>query len=397
MDNKNNHFIQTVISNSNRFLTLCLFIVLTACSSGGDNNGPVPQKPELVQMPGVVGSDETTAVERLAELDLDTTVARENHNAPIGEVVDQDPATGEEIEIGATVSITVSDGISIPDLVGLTESDASQTLTNAALAFSVIYENNSAPIGAVVSQSISAGTNVNPGTTVELVISNGITVPNVVGLSESDARTVLTNLGFSVSSNHIENHAPVNQVFSQAPLPGANLNVNSLITLNVSMGMLVPDTVGMNVAAASTLLESAGFNIVVNEVVNSTQVSGEVFDQSPVGGSQANGVNTVTLSVYISRYEACLNDPSAQSLISSISLADAAQGGRIYDKWWLAVFGGVPAPTIDHPIWSQQMTNMRSGADTWRCKECHGWDYKGVDGIYGDTSDSHYSSLHISL
>jgi thiosulfate dehydrogenase len=40
----------------------------------------------------------------------------------------------------------------------------------------------------------------------------------------------------------------------------------------------------------------------------------------------------------------------------------------------------------DQALWSTQSTNKRSGADTWRCKECHGWDYKGADGAYGSGS-----------
>jgi thiosulfate dehydrogenase len=38
------------------------------------------------------------------------------------------------------------------------------------------------------------------------------------------------------------------------------------------------------------------------------------------------------------------------------------------------------------PIWSRQSTNTRSGAETWRCAECHGWDYKGVAGAYASGS-----------
>jgi thiosulfate dehydrogenase len=33
----------------------------------------------------------------------------------------------------------------------------------------------------------------------------------------------------------------------------------------------------------------------------------------------------------------------------------------------------------------------REGADTWRCKECHGWDYKGAAGAYG--SGSHMTGI----
>ena len=64
-------------------------------------------------------------------------------------------------------------------------------------------------------------------------------------------------------------------------------------------------------------------------------------------------------------------------------------GGVLYDKWWTVL--GVDEPTGDHPLWATQSTNTRSGPDTWRCKECHGWDYKGADGAYG--SGSHFTGF----
>ena len=61
-------------------------------------------------------------------------------------------------------------------------------------------------------------------------------------------------------------------------------------------------------------------------------------------------------------------------------------GAQMYDKWWSYL--GVDAPEIDNPLWATQDTNTRSGSDTWRCKECHGWDYQGVDGAYASGSHS---------
>jgi len=66
--------------------------------------------------------------------------------------------------------------------------------------------------------------------------------------------------------------------------------------------------------------------------------------------------------------------------------APALAGGRLYDKWWAAL--NIDAPQDDQPLWATQDTNTRSGSDTWRCKECHGWDYKGADGAYGSGSHS---------
>lgn len=63
---------------------------------------------------------------------------------------------------------------------------------------------------------------------------------------------------------------------------------------------------------------------------------------------------------------------------------DITSGALLYDKWYAAL--GQPAPDGNMPLWSAQTTNSRSGPDTWRCVECHGWDYKGKDGAYGSGS-----------
>ena len=63
---------------------------------------------------------------------------------------------------------------------------------------------------------------------------------------------------------------------------------------------------------------------------------------------------------------------------------DYIRGGRLYDAWWIEA--ALPEPTVGHPLWSYRpdpVSNQSTGSATWRCKECHGWDYKGVDGQYG--------------
>jgi thiosulfate dehydrogenase len=66
------------------------------------------------------------------------------------------------------------------------------------------------------------------------------------------------------------------------------------------------------------------------------------------------------------------------------------EGGKLYDKWWIET-SGVEEPKTDHPLWSLQTTNKRTGSATWRCKECHGWDYLGKDGVY--SSGSHKTNF----
>jgi cytochrome c553 len=63
---------------------------------------------------------------------------------------------------------------------------------------------------------------------------------------------------------------------------------------------------------------------------------------------------------------------------------DIIQGALLYDNWVASL--GLNAPAGNMPVWSRQSTNTRSGPDTWRCSECHGWDYRGADGAYGSGS-----------
>ncbi len=66
---------------------------------------------------------------------------------------------------------------------------------------------------------------------------------------------------------------------------------------------------------------------------------------------------------------------------------DAIRGGLLWDKWWAV--NGSPAPTGNHPLYPP--AGQQSGSSTYRCKECHGWDYKGAAGAYG--SGSHYTGI----
>ena len=72
-------------------------------------------------------------------------------------------------------------------------------------------------------------------------------------------------------------------------------------------------------------------------------------------------------------------DPTEEWALSS--------GGRIYDTWWKALRTEEPKET--HPAYPA--AGKRQGAITWQCKECHGWDYKGVAGAYA--KGSHFTGI----
>jgi len=66
----------------------------------------------------------------------------------------------------------------------------------------------------------------------------------------------------------------------------------------------------------------------------------------------------------------------------------ALNGGKLYDNWMLT--NGMTAPPGNHPLYPT--IGVQVGAATFRCKECHGWDYKGASGDYG-LGSTHYTGI----
>ena len=83
--------------------------------------------------------------------------------------------------------------------------------------------------------------------------------------------------------------------------------------------------------------------------------------------------------------EATEFDPHAHEMTD---VWDIARGGELYDDW-MAVME-VDGPEGTHPAYPA--AGKQVGPGTWRCKECHGWDYMGVEGAYG--KGSHYTGIN---
>ena len=58
------------------------------------------------------------------------------------------------------------------------------------------------------------------------------------------------------------------------------------------------------------------------------------------------------------------------------------RGGRLYDNWFTAI--REPPPGETHPSYPIDGAQGGDPKRTWRCVECHGWDYAGRDGAYGE-------------
>ena len=120
-----------------------------------------------------------------------------------GLVMAQEPAAEEEIESGATVRLTVSEGrptVAMPDLLGKPLNEAAKALDKVCIPFAVTYEMNSGKqADEVLRQSVAAGEALREGEEITLTVSTTATVaavPDIMGLNLAEADRIATDAGF---------------------------------------------------------------------------------------------------------------------------------------------------------------------------------------------------------
>ena len=132
---------------------------------------------ETCALPNVLGEDVRSAEARLREMGFSVRVTRVEGAYPEGEVFGMEPRAGTVLPKGASVELTVSAGlhrvsVQVPDVRGLSRSDALVQLWLAQLAVGQVTEEFSDAVpGTVIRQSHQPGTLVTAGTKVNLYVS----------------------------------------------------------------------------------------------------------------------------------------------------------------------------------------------------------------------------------
>ncbi|WP_143590589.1 protein kinase domain-containing protein [Thermoactinospora rubra] len=155
----------------------------------------------LVTVPSVVGMDRAGAVKALKRAGLAAgEVAEVDSPRKIGRVLSATPAPGTSVARGTWVALTVSNGVVVPPLTGLSRKAAESALTGAGLKVGGVRSTCTAQAGGtVLSSDPAGGTRVAGGTPVSLVVARkGASVPSVVGQQRAQARAQLRAAGFAV-------------------------------------------------------------------------------------------------------------------------------------------------------------------------------------------------------
>ncbi len=140
--------------------------------------------------------------------------------------------------IEPTEYCTIHKGIYVPDVIGLTETDATSKIIKAGLTVSIIYKDNpNFTVGQVIDQDPEKDYLVNPDDKVTIFVNSPptsqIEMPTVIGLTVEQAQKALEGNDFfiKITKQKVDLATQKGIILSQDPLPGTKVEKEAIITL----------------------------------------------------------------------------------------------------------------------------------------------------------------------
>jgi serine/threonine-protein kinase len=217
---------------------------------------PIPtQLPsgETYEVPEVLGLTKEDAEQKIRDKAPDANIIyKEDFSDTIeeGRVMDQYPPGGTELDLTATVELTISTGpqsFELPNVYGLTEEQADKKLREKELVLEHEYVNSDEmETGRVISTSPERNTPVYKGDTVKVIVSTGpenkqVSVPSLIGMTEKQATKALTDIGLvkgAVTYEASDTYAE-GKVTYQSNTAGQMVDPGTVVDIIISTG---PDT-----------------------------------------------------------------------------------------------------------------------------------------------------------
>jgi len=203
-----------------------------------------PTDATFVELPDLVGSEQSVGEARLGELGLASMVSTTLHHADLvsGTIVAQSPLPGQVARPGDTVRIVLSSGPEarvVPELTGLAGPEAARLLRGLGFEVQISRRREPGAAAGALETDPPAGTRVYMPAEVELVVSEGapiVDVPDLLGRHMNDVGGILEEADLQLGAIRFRVVAPEapGRVISQSPAPGSALRGGGFVTVVVA-------------------------------------------------------------------------------------------------------------------------------------------------------------------
>lgn len=282
----------------------------TTLISGRQTTSP-PSTAARAAIPDLSGMAIDAATTAAADVGLQVlVVSRVAGGNRAGTVIDQKPDPGAEVSLPATMTLFIPRAANLPTMVGRSANAVCIELQALSLACRRTTQyDETAAAGSVIATSPPAGSPITDGATIEVTVSRGPvpqrTVPDLAGLTRSEAETFLTDAGFTnlaVSSRPSDN-IDANLVVATNPAAGTSMSADQRITIQLSSGpqqaVTVPNVQGLTPAQARAELLAVGLNTAIErrDLPPDNAEIGKVVAVRPAVGAEVASGSAVTLVV----------------------------------------------------------------------------------------------------
>ncbi len=202
---------------------------------------------DLVKVPNVVGMNLIDAKKIIEDSGLEVKQGdiRYDEQKPVNQVLEQNPVEGETVKKGRRVYLTICGGeqlMEVPKLSGRSLRDAKFSLEQRNLQVGEIVKkfSNEFPEDVVISQIIQPGSKVKKSTKIDLIISNGpqigdILIPDVIGKKLTDAKKIIEEKKLKVGKVTYQfSDKPQGIILDQYPKKDKSAKENTSVDLFVS-------------------------------------------------------------------------------------------------------------------------------------------------------------------
>lgn len=281
-----------------------------------NNSKKQAEENKEIEVPNLVGRVYDEVVEEYSKQGIEIIKDKVEYSSeqPEGSVISQTPEKGTKTK-DKKIKVVVSKGqkmVEVPDVTGKDIKVATYELEDT-LGFKIEREDvvsEKVASGIIISQDSKKGETLPYGSTIKLQVSKGdgketVVVPNVLGKTESDAKSALEALGLTVSVKYSEDKTksngvviaqsyPQNQTLKQGTLVEITVN-KILLTKTVTLDLLElqggtassADTINVKVTAS---IDGGAYNTVYNQSVDPSTKTVSV---------EINGYSNATLKVYL--------------------------------------------------------------------------------------------------
>ncbi len=266
------------------------------------------------------------------------------------------------------ISLSLGQAIKVPDFTGMSKEEAIEVASNLGISLQYKSEVSKKPEDIVLEQDFEPGVEISSKQLVTLTLaaeSEFVTVPNLIGLTSSEASGLAGIHGINVFMMQRESTEPQGTVVGMSFAAGSEVSKDEVIYVYISKGnVLVPDFSAMSRQSADLWSMNNGVSLTYIEVYSDNYNNGDLFGQNIPMGTLLDNENLV---IYQSLGKIAVRDFSGSTKLDVIQWQQEvnSKGAGIALKFHTIEIPGMGINKVVDQSYKNELIGLTARLDVW--------------------------------